>query len=1356
MPWRVSSMPSTSAACGAHKKRASPVAICYKLKTNAIVFLFALGFATQLWSKQSPCSNPLLLPPLQTQERLPTPPPGKEQSLKISHFQSQCFNICFRCAIWHIKISAFILFSWNYGLMMVMGHEQSSMGNGPNKTTFKPTASASGAMPWRVSSMPSASAACGAHKKPASPVATCYKLKTNAIVFLFALGFATQLWSKQSPCSNPLLLPPLQTQERLPTPPPGKEQSLKILHFQSQCFNICFRCAIWHIKISGLFLMVMGQEQNAMGNGPNKTTCKPTASASGAMPWRVSSMPSASAACGAHKKPASPAATCYKLKTNAIVFLFALGFATQLWSKQSPCPNPLLLPPLQTQERLPTPPPGKEQSLKILHFQSQCFNICFRCAIWHIKISGFFLMVMGHEQNAMGNGPNKTTFKPTASASGAMPWRVSSTPSASAACGAHKKRASPVATCYKLKTNAIVFLFALGFATQLWSKQSPCPNPLLLPPLQTQERLPTPPRGKEQSLKILHFQSQCFNICFRCAIWHIKISGFFLMVMGQEQNAMGNGPSKTTFKPTASASGAMPWRVSSMPSTSAACGAHKKRASPVATCYKLKTNAIVFLFALGFATQLWSKQSPCSNPLLLPPLQTQERLPTPPPGKEQSLKISHFQSFNLNVSISVSGAPSGTLRFRVSSWWSWDRSRMPWGMVQTRQHSNPLPLHQGQCHEESRQCPPPQQPAALTRSEQVRLQYVTNWKQMPSFFFSHLALLHNFDPSKALVQTHCSCLPCRLRRDFRLLHQERSKAWRYRIFNLNVSISVSGAPSGTLRFLLSSCLAGTTGWWWSWDTSKVPWGMVQTRQHSNPLPLHQGQCHEESRQCPPPQQPAALTRSQQVRLQHVTNWKQTPSFFFSHLALLHNFDPSKALVQTHCSCLPCRLRRDFRLLHQERSKAWRYCIFNLNVSISVSGAPSGTLRFRVSSWWSWDRSRMPWGMVQTRQHANPLPLHQGQCHEESRQCPPPQQPAALTRSQQVRLQHVTNWKQMPSFFFSHLALLHNFDPSKALVQTHCSCLPCRLKRDFRLLHQERSKAWRYCIFNLNVSISVSGAPSGTLRFRVSSWWSWDMSRMPWGMVQTRQHSNPLPLHQGQCHEESRQCPPPQQPAALTRSQQVRLQHVTNWKQMPSFFFSHLALLHNFDPSKALVQTHCSCLPCRLRRDFRLLHQERSKAWRYCIFNLNVSISVSGAPSGTLRFRVSSWWSWNRSRMPWGMVQARQHSNPLPLHQGQCHEESRQCPPPQQPAALTRSEQVRLQHVTNWKQMPSFFFSHLALLHNFDPSKALVQTNCSCLPCRLRRDFRLLHQERSKAWRYRIFNLSISMFQYLFQVRHLAH
>ena len=601
---------------------------------------------------------------------------------------------------------------------MVMGQEQNAMGNGPNKTTFKPTASASGAMPWRVSSMPSASAACGAHKKPASPVATCYKLKTNAIVFLFALGFATQLWSKQSPCSNPLLLPPLQTQERLPTPPPGKEQSLKISHFQSQCFNICFRCAIWHIKISGLFLMVMGQEQNAMGNGPNKTTCKPTASASGAMPWRVSSMPSASAACGAHKKPASPAATCYKLKTNAIVFLFALGFATQLWSKQSPCSNPLLLPSLQTQERLPTPPPGKEQSLKILHFQSQCFNICFRCAIWHIKISGFFLMVMGQEQNAMGNGPNKTTFKPTASASGAMPWRVSSMPSASAACGAHKKRASPVATCYKLKTNAIVFLFALGFATQLWSKQSPCSNPLLLPPLQTQERLPTPPPGKEQSLKILHFQSQCFNICFRCAIWHIKISGLFLMVMGQEQNAMGNGPNKTTCKPTASASGAMPWRVSSMPSASAACGAHKKPASPAATCYKLKTNAIVFLFALGFATQLWSKQSPCSNPLLLPPLQTQERLPTPPPGKEQSLKILHFQSqcFNICFRCAIWHIKISGLFLMVMG-----QEQNAMGNVQTRQHANPLPLHQGQCHEESRQCPPPQQPAALTRSQHVRL-----------------------------------------------------------------------------------------------------------------------------------------------------------------------------------------------------------------------------------------------------------------------------------------------------------------------------------------------------------------------------------------------------------------------------------------------------------------------------------------------------------------------------------------------------------------------------------------------------------------------------------------------------------
>ena len=64
---------------------------------------------------------------------------------------------------------------------------------------------------------------------------------------------------------------------------------------------------------------------------------------------------------------------------------------------------------------------AKLEDIAFSIFQSQCFNICFRCAIWHIKISGFFLMVMGQEQNAMGNGPNKTTFKPTASASGAMP-----------------------------------------------------------------------------------------------------------------------------------------------------------------------------------------------------------------------------------------------------------------------------------------------------------------------------------------------------------------------------------------------------------------------------------------------------------------------------------------------------------------------------------------------------------------------------------------------------------------------------------------------------------------------------------------------------------------------------------------------------------------------------------------------------------------------------------------------------------------------------------------------------------------------------------------------------------------------
>ena len=51
---------------------------------------------------------------------------------------------------------------------------------------------------------------------------------------------------------------------------------------------------------------------------------------------------------------------------------------------------------------------------KVLHAESQCFNICFTCTRWHIAASGSFMfswnywlmMGMSFEQNTMGKGPN--------------------------------------------------------------------------------------------------------------------------------------------------------------------------------------------------------------------------------------------------------------------------------------------------------------------------------------------------------------------------------------------------------------------------------------------------------------------------------------------------------------------------------------------------------------------------------------------------------------------------------------------------------------------------------------------------------------------------------------------------------------------------------------------------------------------------------------------------------------------------------------------------------------------------------------------------------------------------------------
>ena len=51
---------------------------------------------------------------------------------KVLHAESQCFNICFTCTRWHVKVSGSFMFSWNYWLMMGMSYEQNTMGKGPN------------------------------------------------------------------------------------------------------------------------------------------------------------------------------------------------------------------------------------------------------------------------------------------------------------------------------------------------------------------------------------------------------------------------------------------------------------------------------------------------------------------------------------------------------------------------------------------------------------------------------------------------------------------------------------------------------------------------------------------------------------------------------------------------------------------------------------------------------------------------------------------------------------------------------------------------------------------------------------------------------------------------------------------------------------------------------------------------------------------------------------------------------------------------------------------------------------------------------------------------------------------------
>ena len=57
---------------------------------------------------------------------------AKLKGSKVLHAESQCFNICFTCTRWHVKVSGSFMFSWNYWLMMGMSYEQSTMGKGPN------------------------------------------------------------------------------------------------------------------------------------------------------------------------------------------------------------------------------------------------------------------------------------------------------------------------------------------------------------------------------------------------------------------------------------------------------------------------------------------------------------------------------------------------------------------------------------------------------------------------------------------------------------------------------------------------------------------------------------------------------------------------------------------------------------------------------------------------------------------------------------------------------------------------------------------------------------------------------------------------------------------------------------------------------------------------------------------------------------------------------------------------------------------------------------------------------------------------------------------------------------------------
>ena len=121
----------------------------------------------------------------------------------------------------------------------------------------------------------------------------------------------------------------------------------------------------------------------------------------------------------------------------------------------------------------------------------------------------------------------------------------------------------------------------------------------------------------------------------------------------------------------------------------------------------------------------------------------------------------------------------------------------------------------------------------------------TQWQQLRQWWGSKMPLNHvepfHFATQlltawKDLVQTlH---LPRQLQKVATPAGSQALRISRYGIQKFNVStcfnmfqwfsMYVSLAPGGMLRFRVPLCSAGTTGWWWAWVMSKIPWGKVQT------------------------------------------------------------------------------------------------------------------------------------------------------------------------------------------------------------------------------------------------------------------------------------------------------------------------------------------------------------------------------------------------------------------------------------------------------------------------------------------------------------------------------------------------